>query len=346
MGTFRVGLSADFTRPDGSPAFPMFDLTPLNAADRISWDYVPVTDGRIAAEDMAGYDALILLGARFDAQSFPGDGKLSLIARFGVGFDSVDVAACTANDVALVTTPNGVRRPVAVAILTLILALAGKLMAKDRMTRKGPEGWAQRADHMGDGLIGSVLGSVGVGNIGAEMFRMASPLGMRFIAADPYADKDTAAELGIELVELDEVFRQADFVTVNCPLSPATEKLVNADRLAMMKPTAHLINTARGPIVDEAALIAALQSGQIAGAGIDVFEEEPSPADNPLYRMDNVIVTPHALCWTDQCFAGIGADDVAAVLAVSQGEVPVGIVNRGIADSPGWRGKLDRFRSG
>ena len=139
MTKFRVALSADFQKPDGSASFPSFDLSPLNDEPQIEWSYVPVTEGRVAASDMAGFDALILLGARFDAESFPGDGRLCLIARFGVGFDTVDVAACDENDVALVITPSGVRRPVAVAILTLILALAGRLMTKDRLTRQGPE---------------------------------------------------------------------------------------------------------------------------------------------------------------------------------------------------------------
>jgi len=343
---FKLGLSADFQKPDGTAAFPSFDLAPLDMAEGIDWRFVPVRDGRIAAEDMAGLDALILLGARFDADSFPGDGRLALIARFGVGYDTVDVAACDAHDVALTITPNGVRRPVAAAILTLILALSGKLLIKDRLTRQGPPGWAQRADHMGSGVSGKVLGSIGIGNIGAEMFRIARPLDMTFIAADPYADPEAARAIGVELVDTEEVFRRADFLTINCPLSPATQGLVNAERLATMKPSAHLINTARGPIVDEAALIAALQSGRIAGAGIDVFEEEPSPADNPLFAMDNVIVTPHALCWTDQCFAGIGADTVAAAMAVARGEEPVGIVNRAILGSPGWRAKLAEFSGG
>lgn len=344
MTKFRVGLSADFTKPDGTPAFPMFDLSPLDANPAIDWGYVPVRDGRIAAEDMAGLDALILLGARVDANSFPGDGRLALIARFGVGYDNVDVPTCDANDVALTITPNGVRRPVAVAILTFILALSGKLMAKDRLTRQGPDGWAQKSAHMGEGLIGKVLGSIGIGNIGAEMFRMAAPLGMEFIASDPYADADVTRDLGVELVALDDVFRRADFLTINCPLSDATEGLVNADRLAMMKPSAFLINTARGPIVDEAALIQALSSGQLAGAGLDVFEEEPSPANNPLFAMDNVIATPHALCWTDQCFAGIGADDIKAVEAVARGDAPVGLVNPTIRDNQKWRDKLASFR--
>lgn len=342
MTQFRVALSADFMKPDGSPAFPSFDLSPLDQSPQLDWAYVPVTDGRIAARDMVGFDALILLGAQFDADSFPGDGRLALIARFGVGYDNVDVDACDRNDVALTITPNGVRRPVAVAILTFILALSGKLMVKDRLTRLGPSGWAEKSAHMGEGLVGKVLGSVGLGNIGAEMFRVAQPLGMKFVASDPFADPAIAQDLGIELLPLEDVFRRADFLAINCPLSDATEGLVNARRLALMKPTSYLINTARGPIVDEAALIAALASGQIAGAGLDVFAAEPSPADNPLFQMDNVIVTPHALCWTDQCFAGIGADDIAAVAAMVRGEEPVGIVNVSIRDNPRWQAKLRR----
>ncbi|MEP2031337.1 MAG: NAD(P)-dependent oxidoreductase [Paracoccaceae bacterium] len=340
MGTFRVGLSADFRKPDGSAAFPSFDLTPLEDNPNLDWSYVPVSDGRIAADDMVGLDALILLGARFDVDSFPGDGRLALIARFGVGYDNVDVAACDRNDVALTITPNGVRRPVAVAILTFILALSSKLMVKDRLTRQGQSGWAQKSAYMGGGLVGKVLGSVGVGNIGAEMFRVAQPLGMKYIANDPFADSAETKKLGIELVSIEEMFRRADYLAINCPLSESTEGLVNADRLAMMKPSAYLINTARGPIVEEAALIKALRSGQIAGAGLDVFEAEPSPADNPLFQMENVIVTPHALCWTDQCFGGIGADDIAAVKALAKGEVPFGLVNPSIRDNPRWQAKL------
>ena len=228
MDRFRVALSSDFVRPDGTPAFPSFDLSPLDADPRIEWSYVPVKDGRIAAADMAGFDALILLAGRFDAGSFPRDGRLGLVARFGVGYDNVDVEACSANDVALVITPSGVRRPVAVAIMTFVLALSGNLLIKDRLTRAGPEGWARRGAYMGMGLIGKTLGSVGMGNIGAELFRMAAPFGMSFVAHDPFADPAAARELGVELVPLDDVFRRSDFVCVNCPLSDDTRGLVNA----------------------------------------------------------------------------------------------------------------------
>ena len=188
--------------------------------------------------------------------------------------------------------------------------------------------------------MGLTLGSVGMGNIGAEMFRLARPLDMRFIAHDPYADPALAADLGVTLTDPDSVFREADFLCVNCPLSDETHHLVNQDRLGLMKPTAFLINTARGPIVDQAALTKALREGGIAGAGLDVFEQEPSDADEPLLTLDNVIVTPHALCWMDQLFAGSGAADVRAVLAVMAGRIPDGIVNRNVVDRPGWRARL------
>lgn len=340
MKQIRVALSADFEKSDGSPAFPSFDLSPLDDNPAIDWAFIPVIDGRIAAQDIEGFDALILLAAVFDADSFPGDGQLSLIARFGVGYDTVDVAACDANGVALVITPSGVRRPVAVAILTYILALSGRLLIKDKLTRGGPEGWAVRGAHMGQGLVGATLGSVGIGNIGAEMFRLAAPFDMMFIAHDPFADLDVARSLGVGLVDLDEVFARSDFVTLNCPLTDQTQGLVDARRLGLMKPTAFVINTARGPIVDEPALIHALQTGQIAGAGLDVFEHEPSLADNPLNHMENVILTPHALCWTDQCFADIGAADIRAVEDVLSGKVPEGIVNGAILDNQNWRKKL------
>ena len=130
---------------------------------------------------------------------------------------------------------------------------------------------------------------------------------------------------------------------MNCPLSPETHHLVNMDRLGLMKPTAFPINTARGPIVDQAALTEVLQDGRIAGAGLDVFEQEPPDADDPLLTLDNVIVTPHALCWTDQLFSGSGAADIRAVLAVMAGRVPNGIVNRDVIDRPGWKVRLTGY---
>jgi D-3-phosphoglycerate dehydrogenase len=341
---FRVALSGDFRNPDGSPVYPDFDLTPLREAPRVEMVLLERSNP-IEAEQVADVDALILLGARFGPESIHANGRLAAVARFGVGYDSVDVEACTAAGIALVITPDGVRRPVAVSIVTLMLALTGKLMIKDKLTREGAAGFARRSEHMGVGLVGRVLGSVGVGNIGAELFRLARPLNMRFIAHDPYANPKLAGELGIELVALEEVFRQADIVNISCPLTAETRHLVNAERLALMKPTAYLINTSRGPVVDQRALTRVLQERRIAGAGLDVLEQEPPDADDPILKLDNVILAPHALCWTDQCFAGNGVADVRAVLDIQHGREPRVVVNRSILATDAWKRRMADYRA-
>jgi D-3-phosphoglycerate dehydrogenase len=342
MSAFRVALSGDFRKADGSPTFPDFDLTPLAQAKNVEMVFLD-NASPIRGDQLEDFDALILLAHRFDATSVPKSGRLAVVARFGVGYDTVDVPACTANDIALAITPDGVRRPVAVSIITFILALTGKLMVKDRLARKGGPGFAARGAHMGVGLVGKTLGSLGVGNIGAEMFRLAKPFDMNFIAHDPFADRKIAAELGIELVTLEELFQRSDILCVNCPLTRETHHIVNAERLALMKPTAFFINTARGPIVDQKALTKVLQENKIAGAGLDVFEQEPTDPDDPLLKLDNIIAAPHALCWTDQCFAGNGAADIKAVLDMMKGQQPRGVVNRDVLEKDGFKAKLAAF---
>lgn len=341
---FRVALSSGFKSSDGKMTFPSFDLSPLTDAKGIDLKFLRPGDP-IAAEALEDVDALVLLSETFSADSVPSSGRLSVVARFGVGFDTVDVDACTENGIAVCITPDGVRRPVAVSIITMMLALTGKLLIKDRLTRTGPDGFSVRSDHMGVGIEGRTLGSIGIGNIGAEMFRLATPFGMKFIAHDPFADSSLASDLGVDLVELDEVFARSDVISINCPLTPETHHLVNADRLSQMKSSAFLINTARGPIIDQSALTEALQNNRIAGAGLDVFEVEPPAADDPILKLDNVIVTPHALCWTDQCFGGIGASDVASVLDIRSGKLPTGLLNREVANRPGFRRKLAMLAS-
>jgi phosphoglycerate dehydrogenase-like enzyme len=341
---FRVALSGDFRKPDGSPVYPHFDLEPLRTAPDVEFAYLEPRNP-IEAEQLADFDALILLAHRFTKDSIHPNDRLAVVARFGVGYDTVDVEACTKAGVALVITPDGVRRPVAVSIIALLLALTGKLMIKDRLTREAAGGFARRGEHMGVGLVGRTLGSIGIGNIGAELFRLLKPFDMKLIAHDPYSDRRTAAELGVDLVGLEDLFRLSDVVSVSCPLTSETRHLVNADRLALMKPTAYLINTARGPIVDQKALTQVLQERRIAGAGLDVLEQEPPDPDDPILKLDNVILAPHALCWTDQCFAGNGAADVRAVLDVQHGREPRLVVNRAVLETPAWRKRMSAFRN-
>lgn len=324
---FAVALSAGFLKADGSPAFPDFDIAPLQRDPGIELRRLPARGGRIAPEDTAGLDALILLGEGFTAESIAPDGRLKLVARFGVGFDKVDTASCTAAGIPVAITPDAVRRPVAVAIVALMLALALKLPEKDRLARLGAPGFARRSEAMGVGLEGRVLGSLGLGNIAGEMFRLAAPFGMRFVAHDPYASPARATELGVEMVGLDALFERSDVLAVNAPLTAETQGIVSAARIARMKRSAFLVNTARGGLVDQAALAAALAERRIAGAGLDVFEPEPPSPDDPIFAAPNLIAAPHGLSWTDQGFAAIGAACVAAVQAVRERRAPAQLAN-------------------
>src|SRR5258708_28701431 len=193
---FRVALSGDFRKPDGFPVYPDFDLEPLRQAPNVEFAFLEPRN-RVEAHQLKDFDALILLAHQFTKDSVHPNGRLAVVARFGVGYDTVDVDACTKAGIALVITPDGVRRPVAVSIITLMLALTGKLLVKDRLTREAAAGFARRSDHMGVGLVGRTLASLGIGNIGAELFRLAKPFDMKFIAHDPYADKAVAAQLRI-----------------------------------------------------------------------------------------------------------------------------------------------------
>jgi phosphoglycerate dehydrogenase-like enzyme len=342
---FRVGLSGDFRNADGSLTFRDFDLAPLFADPLVEVSFLE-PESALSARQLENIDALILLAHRFDQNSVPKSGRLGVIARFGVGYDTVDVKACTDAGIALVITPESVRRPVAVAIITLMLALTGKLTIKEKLTRAGASGFSQRGAHMGIGLVGRTFGSLGAGNIGVEAFRMAKAFDMKLIAHDPFANPALMAEIGVELVGIEDLFRRSDVLSISCPLTDATRHIVNAERLALMKPTSYLINTARGPVVDQKALTKALVGRRIAGAGLDVLEQEPPDLNDPILALDNVILTPHALCWTDQCFAHQGALDVQAVLEYCDGGAPTGtIVNRAVLDSPVWAKRISALRA-
>jgi D-3-phosphoglycerate dehydrogenase len=340
---FRVGLTRDFLNQDGTPAFGDIGLDLLDAASGVEWEYLAENTRELRADQIRDYDALAVLAPRVTAATLEGAERLALIARYGVGYDSVDVEACTRHGVLLTITPDGVRRPMATVVLTYLLALSHRLLEQDRLTRAG--GWTRKLEVMGTGLTGKTLGLIGLGNIGREVVKLAAPLELRFVAHDPYVDPAQAAAHGVDLVDLETLLRNADFVVTLCALTPATRHLLNAERLALMKPTAYLISVARGPIVDQAALTAALQERRIAGAGMDVFEQEPVDPNDPILSLGNVIVSPHALCWTDEWAYLSGQSACRAILEVAAGRVPNHVVNREAIETLSFQEKLARYRA-
>jgi phosphoglycerate dehydrogenase-like enzyme len=338
--SFLVGITRDLLDPNGKPAFDTAALKILEDEPRIRWEFLDRIVSEVTPELAQKYDGLVISKPRAGALAFDApERRLKVVSRFGVGYDAVDIPAATHAGVVVTNTPDGVRRPVATIILLFVLALSHKLFAKDKLVREGR--WNDRTLFMGDGLTGKTIGIIGgMGSIGSEAFRLLRPLEMRMLAADPAGTPETAKALGVELVDMDTLLRQADFVCVSCYLDETTRKLVGAREFGLMKPTAYLVNTARGPVVDEAALYDALTSKRIAGAAIDVFEEEPTPADNPLLKLDNIIVTPHALCWTDECFRGIASSAFGAMVSYARGEPPRYVVDRAVLQHPEVKARL------
>mgnify|MGYP001187789609 CR=1 FL=1 len=323
---FKVGVTRDLKTKSGEPCFRPRAFEALQANTDIAWEWVAEDMSELTPDVAARYDALHLNLPRVTAASVArADCRVKIIARNGVGYDSVDVEALTARGIVLTNTPTAVRRPVAVATLTMIFALAGRLFEKDKLVRTNR--WNDRVDYMGLGLTCRTLALIGAGSIGQEIIRLARPFFKRIIAADPHIDAATIAGLGAERVAFDEAMRAGDFVVVCCLLTPETRHLVDARALALMRPTAFFINVGRGPIHDEAALVDVLRRRAIAGAGLDVLEQEPTPADNPLLKLDNTILTPHALCWTDECFEDIATSALRSIADFSRGQRPAHVVD-------------------
>ena len=334
---FRVGVTRDLRRPDGTLAFAPLDLSALEHAG-VDWDFLAQDPQPLTPRLLGDLDGLYHLGSAVTEASLDGVERLAIISRQGVGLDFLDLPACTRRGIAVTITPDAVTRPMASAAATLILALAHRLGERNRALHSGD--WeAGRFTPQGTGLRGRTLGLIGYGRIGRELVRLLAPWEMRVAVTRRTATVDA----GVETVELDVLLRTADVVVVACPLTDETRGLLHARRLAMMKPTAFLVNVARGAIVDQAALVEALRRGRLAGAGLDVFDPEPLPADDPLLALPNVIGAPHSLGGTDQLFEANVASACAALLAVAAGRVPRNLVNPEVLDNPLFAAKLDRF---
>jgi phosphoglycerate dehydrogenase-like enzyme len=354
--TFRVALTGDFLNEAGVPAYGDAGLPLLERCPWVRYhflrDQAPPPDDpgywqrfyslEVRPDHLAGADGLIVLRPSVRRATFAGGAQdLVVIGRSGAGYDKIDLAACTENDVALFNAPLALNHSTASSALLFMLALAKRLPQQERVARSGR--WQEQAAVMGDELQGRTLGVIGLGHSGRELVRLVAPFGTRVLAHSPHADPAEAAALNVRLTALDDLLREADFVSLHCRLTEQTRRLLGAAQLALMKPTAYLINVARGELVDQPALVDALRAGRIAGAALDVFEEEPLPPGDPLAGLDNVILTPHWSASTTDVWRATGRAMAEGMLRAAAGEVPENVVNREVLGRPGFRAKLARF---
>ena len=342
---FRVALTGDFLGPDGQPRYRDLGLDVFRSHPDIHCQFFPEHRPAIAPEQLEGAQAVIVLAPRVTAGTVSRSDNLLAIARFGVGYDSVDVPACTAADVVVLIAKGAVDRPVAEATVGWMLALSHNVRQKDRLVREGR--WGDRGGFMGGELRDRVLGVLGLGGIGRALIKLLEGFGMAPpLAHDPFVSAEDAARIGVRLVELDELLAAADFVSIHCPLTDGTRNLIGARELGLMKANAYLINTARGGIVDEGALYAILRDGRIAGAGLDCFAEEPIVSPHRFGELENVLLAPHCIAWTDELFRDIGRTVCRGIVALRRHERPDGVVNPEVFDRPGCRDKWARLTEG
>ena len=276
----------------------------------------PLSSSQLAAL-LPGVDGFIAGLDAIDAAALAAADWLRVVARYGVGVDNVDLAAAAARGIVVTNTPGANARSVAELTVALLLLLARPVLRAAAETRAG--GWPRLP---GLSLAGKTVGLVGFGAIGRQTARLLAGFDCRLLAYDPLLNEATAAALGVRPAGLDELLAASDFVSLHAPVTPATRGMVDVAFLARMKPGAALVNTARGELVDEAALLDALTSGRLRGAALDAFAAEPPGGDNPLLALPNVIATPHMGAHTDGATTAMGRMALADCLAVLRGEEP------------------------
>jgi phosphoglycerate dehydrogenase-like enzyme len=356
MRIFRIAFTGDFLNEEGQSAYGDISLSLLDRNPYIRYHFLKehtpkkndasfwsrIYSLEVTADQIADIDGLVVLRPWVKRAIFARGAKdLVVIGRSGTGYDKIDLEACTENDVALFHAPLALNHSTASSALLFMLALAKRLPEQERITRACR--WDRQAEVMGSEIQERTLGIIGLGHSGRELARLVAPFAMRVLAYSPHADSEQAKALGVELTSLENLMRQSDFVSLHCRLTPQTWRMIGAAQLALMKPTAYFINVARGELVDQPALVAALRERRIAGAALDVFEVEPLPASDPLMELDNVILTPHWSPATTDVWQATGQAMAKGMLRAARGEVPEHVVNTEVLDRPGFRAKLERF---
>jgi phosphoglycerate dehydrogenase-like enzyme len=339
---FRVALTGDFYDAAGQLKYRDIGLDLLTGAPGIDLQRFPEHHPEIAPGQLAGVNGVVVLTPRVTTHSLSASQDLLGLGRFGVGFDSVDVAACTAADVALFITTGAVDYSVAEATVGWMLALVHHVRIKDQLVREGR--WEARSRYMGRELRERTLGVVGFGGIGRALVKLLSSFGMQTpLVFDPFVPAAAIADAGAKSVSLEELLAQSDFVSLHCPLNEKTRNLIGARELGLMRPDAYLINTARGGVVEEDALHNALATSQIAGAALDCFAGEPLTAPTRWAELENVLLAPHSIAWTDELFRDIGRAACQGLLDLAAGKKPRGMVNPEVFERPTFQSKWKRI---
>lgn len=276
-------------------------------------------------------DVIMVVYAQITKRIIDSAKKLKGIVRYGIGVDNIDLNAATERKIAVANVPDYCIGTVADHAFAHLLALSRKTLIADKIVRTGEYvgAWASPSDKIkGLDLEGKVLGVIGLGKIGRSIVARAKGFGMKVIAYDPYLGKELARVLNVELLDLNTLLRESDFVSIHTPLLPETRGMIGERELKMMKKTAYLINVARGPIVDEKALYKALKEEWIAGAGVDVYEKEPPDPGNPLFKLENIVLTPHIAWYTEDALRRLEMSAVEEAIRMLQGQLPKNLVNK------------------
>jgi len=276
-------------------------------------------------EKVKGVDAILsLLTDKMNAEVMEAAGpQLKIIANYAVGIDNIDLKDAASHNVIISNTPEVLTESVAEHAIALMFALAHRIVESDQFMRDGKyTGWAPML-FLGNDLVGKTLGLVGLGRIGAAVAkRMHDGFEMKIVYYDAKRNEEIEKKYHLEYKDLDSLLKEADFVSIHVPMTPETKHLINAERLKMMKKTAYLINTSRGPVVDEAALVEALKSGEIKGAGLDVYEQEPKAAPG-LVDLPNTVLTPHTASATEETRGAMSELAAKNIISVLNGQPPI-----------------------
>ena len=293
---------------------------------KIDAELIEVTESSNVGPECEDADAVIDTYEQIPAGMIEKMSKCKIIIRNGIGVNTIDVDAATKKGIMVANVPTYCLDEVATHAITLLLASARKITRLNNSVKSGV--WDVKVGTPVYSLQGKTLGLVGFGKIPRLVKEKSVPFGLNVITYDPYVSAEAAAEAGAKKVEIDELIEQSDFISIHCPLTPETRGMFNADAFGRMKKTAYIINTARGPVINEEDLIEALKAGEIAGAGLDVLMSDKVDKSNPLLAMDNVIITPHAAWYSEESIVTRRRQTVESVISVLEGGEPLSLINR------------------